>query len=133
VVAARLRCTVCHGDVTNHGKLTLQAEECNRCHEKIKQPMGVAAEACLTCHSAEIGQRSQVVTFPHEKHIAAGLDCSLCHSGVGEKRHRDFARSAEALPKLGHEFCGTCHADDAPAADGTPPEGGDCTKCHVES
>ncbi len=132
VVAGRLRCTVCHGDLANHGKLALQADSCDQCHEKISQPMGeTAAEECLKCHTADIGQRSEKVKFPHETHIASGLDCSLCHSGVADTPHRELAHSADALPKLGHELCGTCHGGDVLAADGSSPDGADCTKCHV--
>jgi nitrate/TMAO reductase-like tetraheme cytochrome c subunit len=132
VVAARLRCTLCHGDLTNHGTLRLQAADCVRCHEKISRPMvDVTAEECLSCHPAEIGPVSEMVTFPHAQHIALGLDCSMCHSGVTEKPHRQFARSPQALPTPGHEFCGTCHGGDVLAADGSTPEGADCAKCHV--
>jgi nitrate/TMAO reductase-like tetraheme cytochrome c subunit len=132
IVAARLRCTVCHGDLTDHGTLKLQATDCARCHERVSRPMAdVAGEECLTCHTSEIGQVSENVKFPHEKHIAAGLDCGMCHTGVTEKPHRAFAHSPEALPKLGHEFCGTCHGGDVLAADGSQPEGADCAKCHV--
>ncbi len=138
VVAARLRCVACHGDaasheVASHGTLKLRAADCSRCHEKVNHPMtDVAAEECLSCHAADIGPVSEKITFPHEKHIASGLDCAICHAGVGDQPHRAFARSADALPKLGHEFCGTCHGGDVLAADGTQPEGADCTKCHVE-
>ena len=64
-------------------------------------------------------------------HASTETHCGLCHSGVTEQPHREFARSATAVPKLGHEFCGTCHGGDVPGADGTPPEGADCAKCHV--
>ncbi len=132
VVSARLRCTTCHGDLNDHGTLKLQAADCARCHERISRPMvDVSGEQCLGCHTAEIGQVSEKVNFPHEKHIAAGLDCGMCHEGVAAKPHREFARSPEALPKLGHEFCGTCHGGDVLAADGSQPEGAECTKCHV--
>ena len=115
VVTARLRCTTCHGDLTAHGTLKLQAGDCARCHEKVSHPMAdVAADECLRCHSADLGQVSEKVNFPHERHIASGLDCGLCHSGVTEQPHREFARSATAVPKLGHEFCDTCHGGDVP-------------------
>jgi nitrate/TMAO reductase-like tetraheme cytochrome c subunit len=133
VVAARLRCTACHEGLDQHGGMKIGAPDCERCHQRITKPMaGVAADECLTCHTAEIGKVSEKVNFPHENHIALGLDCETCHSGVSDKRHRDFAHSPDALPKIGHGFCGTCHAGDAPSADGVPPEGADCTKCHVE-
>jgi nitrate/TMAO reductase-like tetraheme cytochrome c subunit len=131
VVAGRLRCTVCHGDRDHHGTLTLPAESCEHCHEKTGRPMAdVAAEACLSCHPAEIGAVSEQITFPHQQHIAAGLDCALCHQGVADTPHREFARSATALPALGHEFCGTCHGGDVLAADGTMPDGANCSLCH---
>ena len=93
---------------------------------------GVAAEECLRCHTAAIGRVSEKVRFPHENHVAAGLDCELCHAGVGQMPHQKFARSGKALPKLGHEFCVTCHPGDVPAGDDIP-EGADCAKCHVET
>ncbi len=132
VVSARLRCTVCHGAVAQHGTMKIGADDCQRCHEKIKKPMaGVPADECLTCHTADIGKVSAKVNFPHDKHIDV-VDCALCHSGVAEKRHVIFARSPEALPKLGHTFCGTCHGGDIPSPEGVPPDSADCAKCHVE-
>ncbi|HVO27251.1 MAG TPA: cytochrome c3 family protein [Candidatus Margulisiibacteriota bacterium] len=130
-VSARLRCTVCHGDLNNHGLLKLDAAACTSCHERITRPMDVGSEECLKCHTAEIGAVSEQVRFPHEKHIAAGLDCALCHQGVADKPHGKFARSAEALPKLGHSFCSTCHGSDVPGEDGTPPDGANCQLCHT--
>jgi hypothetical protein len=132
VVSAGLRCTICHGDLTAHGEMKLGPERCGQCHERIKRPMAdVPAEDCLTCHAAEIGAVSEKVVFPHEKHIEMGLDCGTCHGGVTETPHQKFARSGAALPKLGHGFCSTCHTGDVPGEDGTPPDGADCTKCHV--
>ena len=132
VVTAHLRCTVCHEGLDNHGGMKIGPADCERCHQRIAKPMaGVTAAECLTCHTAEIGPVSEKVNFPHDKHIENGLDCETCHAGVTQARHRVFARSADAVPKIGHDFCGTCHAGDAPAADGVPPEGADCTKCHL--
>jgi len=131
-VAARLRCTTCHGDLSAHGQLKLHPGDCNRCHDKTTKPMAdVSAEECLSCHSADIGAVSEKANFPHEKHIAAGLDCGLCHSGVGDLPHRQLARSPQALPKLGHDFCGTCHGGDVLAADGSMPDGANCQLCHT--
>ena len=133
VVSARLRCTTCHEESGNHGALKIGAADCERCHTRITTSMaGVAAEECLRCHTAAIGRVSEKVRFPHENHVAAGLDCELCHAGVGQMPHQKFARSGKALPKLGHEFCVTCHPGDVPAGDDIP-EGADCAKCHVET
>jgi nitrate/TMAO reductase-like tetraheme cytochrome c subunit len=131
VVAARLRCTVCHGDMEAHGGLRLAATDCDGCHERIARPMrGVEAEECLGCHPAEIGRVSELARFPHETHVALGFDCTLCHTAVAERRHRGLVGAPGALPEIGHAFCGTCHGGDVPAADGTPPDGADCAKCH---
>lgn len=131
-VSARLRCTTCHGDLNDHGQMRLTASDCAQCHERITRSMdGVSGEDCLKCHAADIGPVSDQVRFPHEKHIAAGLDCGLCHQGVADKPHVKFARSPEALPKLGHTFCSTCHGSDVPGEDGTPPEGANCQLCHT--
>jgi hypothetical protein len=109
------------------------AQACEQCHARITKPMaGLAAEDCLACHTADIGKVSDKVRFPHDKHIESGVECSLCHVGVDEVPHRTFARSATALPKLGHPFCVTCHSNDVPADDEVP-DGAECAKCHVES
>ncbi len=134
VVSARLRCTVCHETMDHHGGIKLaSADACDSCHTRIASPMsGLAAEDCLKCHTADLGKVSDKVNFPHQKHIAAGLDCAMCHDGVDTKPHLEFARSGKAVPKFAHEFCATCHGTDVPDADGVPPEGADCAKCHVE-
>jgi hypothetical protein len=134
VTRARLRCTACHGDLDNHGTLRLGASDCTTCHERITHPMaGLTSEQCLGCHTADIGPVSDQIIFPHEKHVAAGLDCEMCHTGVADQRHKEFAHSSNALPKRGHEFCGTCHGSDVLAADGSMPEGANCSMCHVGS
>jgi nitrate/TMAO reductase-like tetraheme cytochrome c subunit len=133
VVSARLRCTVCHEGMGAHGGMKISGTDCDRCHHAITRSMGaLTGDECLACHTAEIGSVSQKVNFPHEKHIASGLNCEMCHTGVSETPHREFSRSAAALPKIGHAFCGACHGGDAPAPDGVPPEGADCTKCHIQ-
>jgi nitrate/TMAO reductase-like tetraheme cytochrome c subunit len=107
-------------------------QDCERCHSRITKPMAnLPAEECLTCHTADIGKVSEKVRFPHDKHIESGVECPLCHVGVDQAPHRVFARSATALPKLGHAFCVTCHSGDVPAGDQVP-DGADCAKCHVE-
>jgi len=132
-VTARLRCTVCHEGLDRHGRMKITAADCERCHQRVAKPMtGVTPDDCLACHTADIGSVSQKVNFPHATHIENGVDCEMCHAGVTHIRHRTYARSADALPKIGHDFCGTCHAGDTPGADGAPPEGADCTKCHIE-
>jgi nitrate/TMAO reductase-like tetraheme cytochrome c subunit len=134
VVTARLRCATCHADMKRHGTTTIAAADCQRCHERITKPMAeVPAEECLTCHAADLGRAAAAVRFPHDAHITLGLDCGLCHTGVGDQPHRAFTRTAGAVPQPSHTFCGTCHADHVLGPDGLPPEGADCAKCHVAS
>jgi nitrate/TMAO reductase-like tetraheme cytochrome c subunit len=131
VVAARLRCTICHGDMEAHGTLGLETADCDSCHEKIARPMAdTEPDECQGCHPADIGRVSEKVRFPHEKHIEAGFDCETCHEGAANQPHAEFARSGDALPKFGHEFCATCHSDDVMAEDGSMPDGADCDSCH---
>jgi nitrate/TMAO reductase-like tetraheme cytochrome c subunit len=133
VAEAGLRCTVCHGDMSEHGRLKLTEDDCASCHERIEKPMAdVAAEECLHCHAADLGPRSGTIRFPHDKHIASGLDCSLCHEGVGDQPHRTFARAANQPPKPGHGFCSTCHGGDVVAEDGTAPDDAKCNLCHTD-
>ncbi len=133
VLTAGLRCVACHGDTSAHGTLKLKtSEDCASCHDRIEKPMaGVPASECLGCHVADIGQVSEKVRFPHDKHIAAEIACDACHDGVADVPHKKFAASPAARPRLGHELCGSCHVGDVPAEDGTVGEDADCQFCHT--
>lgn len=133
VVSARLRCTICHGDLDEHGKTRIAVEDCAHCHNAIRKPMaGLPTGACLRCHTAAIGKVSEKIRFPHEQHAASGLSCATCHSEVEAANHVDFARSKTALPELNHATCITCHAADVPAETGEIPDGAECTRCHLD-
>ena len=122
---------MCHGDMHHHGTIELKEDDCMQCHSAITEPMkDKSADDCLHCHTADIGRVSEKVRFPHEKHIEAGLECAMCHVGVEDAPHLDFAQSGKAVPKLGHDFCRTCHAGDVPDEEGTPPDGANCQFCH---
>jgi nitrate/TMAO reductase-like tetraheme cytochrome c subunit len=132
-VSAGIRCTVCHGEMEAHGTLELEADACADCHERIRRPMAEeSADDCLTCHVADIGPGSESIRFPHDKHVASGLDCSLCHEGVGDLPHRQFASSSAARPRPEHAFCSTCHGEDVPAEDGDTAEDANCGMCHTD-
>lgn len=121
VVDAQLRCTVCHGEMAEHGALKLIGESCEDCHATIA---GIpAANDCRSCHQLE--EISNKVRFPHREHAEFGFACSVCHQGVEDTPHLEFARSGVALPQMGHEFCGNCHFNDL------PPQGKNCTNCHI--
>ena len=120
VVDALIRCTICHGGMEEHGTLKLVGESCRDCHTKLASIP--SADDCRTCHQLE--NISNKVRFPHREHAEFSFACSLCHQGVGETAHLQFARSGAAVPQTGHEFCGDCHFNDL------PPQGKDCKKCH---
>lgn len=58
--------------------------------------------ATLAAHQA--GFKRQPIAYNHKKHIDAGLDCPLCHTGIAEGRER--AR----LPA--RDVCMGCHESD---------------------
>lgn len=118
-----LACTQCHHEAhyrePQHGAQKLHCTECHPSAERMAQ---LEPKDCRQCHQAQIPQRSKLVRFPHEQHIAMGFACSICHENVTQQSHLDFLRSGRGVPILGHEFCAQCHD--------VPPQGGDCLKCH---
>ncbi len=123
VVRAPLPCTLCHGEGEEHGQLKIGASSCDGCHERIKGPI---REGCLDCHGPAIASVPEGILFPHEKHVESGFDCTVCHEGVEAALHVRYSERRESLFVLGHDFCGTCHAEDV------PPEGTGCDKCHSD-
>lgn len=127
VVRGGLDCVSCHERVDyrepQHGTRKL---DCTSCHPTQAQLANAKPQDCLKCHEAQIPSRSQLVKFPHDTHIKFGLNCALCHENVNQMSHLDFMKSEKAVPKLGHDFCATCHKNDV------PPKGSNCMKCHIK-
>lgn len=78
----------------------------------------VSADGCTDCHvgagrPAEIwaGERA----FPHQRHLAQGLECSACHS-----------TSEHGQPAFPRAQCATCHHQESEAFDAN-----DCAHCHA--
>jgi hypothetical protein len=109
-------CDVCHEGAAasraGSDNLLPTHEACAVCHDV------EAKETCEQCHSdPEKPLESPRVTtmarkFPHETHVALGMECSTCHA----------MKNGEALlPKKAS--CRTCHA--------TASGGSDCMVCHA--
>jgi c(7)-type cytochrome triheme protein len=73
-----------------------------------------------------------VVTFGHEKHVAAGNKCTSCHVKVFKMKKGQSGELTMAKMKAG-EQCGTCH-NGKTAVEGktvfTVDDKANCEKCH---
>lgn len=106
--------------------LRLAAERLDRVRELLGEPGEERLSAafpfrsddgCGSCHSgvgrpAEIARAEHV--FPHARHLAAGLDCSACHSVADHGR-----------PAFPRNECASCHHQESETRDVT-----DCASCH---
>ncbi len=107
-------CTDCHADPGFAGALVQRAEIAKhysrtRASVKLGRPAlaaGVSTAGCLRCHQS-IAERTVVtknrLRVSHKEIIAGGLDCGLCHAGVG---HRSRAAQAK---QSAHTYCFACH------------------------
>lgn len=70
----------------------------------------------------------KAVVFEHKNHIAQGLDCDSCHSGLFEmatgtaEANEDFTMASLYQGK----YCGACHDGNTAFASNTR-----CTVCHI--
>jgi c(7)-type cytochrome triheme protein len=70
----------------------------------------------------------KAVVFEHKNHIAQGLDCDSCHSGLFEmatgtaEANEDFTMASLYKGK----YCGACHDGSTAFASNTR-----CTVCHI--
>jgi hypothetical protein len=98
--------------------------------------LAVAFAQTQNTGAAEIvldGGTSGNVTFPHQRHQAKLVDCTICHSAYPQK-----ARSIEELKAQGklakkqimNEQCIKCHKEKKQAGEKAGPT--TCTTCHVK-
>jgi hypothetical protein len=129
---------------THRVHVTDQGLDCTDCHtlDGVEQPTLPAQAACDLCHAdldAEkaperkiaslfengairatgAGRLPAEVTFPHPRHVAAGLECATCHAGI------DSNDRVEDLPRVTMAVCNDCHAERKVAS-------GECSTCHTE-
>ena len=78
----------------------------------------VSADGCTDCH-AGAGRPAAIwggeAAFPHQRHLAQGLECSACHS-----------TSEHGQPSFPREQCASCHHQESETRDVT-----DCAHCHA--
>jgi len=136
------QCTACHTPRADHGKTTLNPEDCARCHGGVPMPhpanfrqqagallqrvgfaacatchKGEKAEACEPCHTVPGERQVGGVTFSHAKHLAHGeVRCLTCHSQLAE----------HGKVTVGQEQCTACHGGVA------MPHPGDWVESHPE-
>jgi len=123
------------------GQLELACASCHIWVESSPEAGVPPLEKCMSCHRNVATERPEVrklarhveeedpvawnrvhtlpdfIYFSHKRHIAAGLDCSLCHGRVREMEKIRRVRSLE----MG--WCITCHW-----GRGAPT---DCAICHM--
>lgn len=82
-----------------------------------------ASEAQWSASTVVVPEQSLPITFSHQKHLAQGVQCQLCHGSVLDSLD---ARDHN-IP--GHLTCGICHRMDLPNAGEMFPKSA-CTTCH---
>jgi len=158
-----LSCEVCHGAANDHAidpssrqPLASKARDnCLHCHdyqpsrptgfpqviERIHNPM----QACVSCHNPHDPTPPSVpgpcsachATIARTKSLSPhySLDCETCHETPAE--HKENPRAYLPRKPVEREFCGRCHAQDAPSPSEIPrvdlaTHGGRylCWQCH---
>ena len=123
VADSDIGCGVCHPNARHAPVAGLASEQtCMGCHKFVKKEspdvirLAKSVEEGKAIEWPRIHRLPDHVYFTHERHLAAGLDCSACH---GPMRERAFAVVNQDLT-MG--FCMDCHrARNAPT---------DCLVCH---
>ena len=118
-----LACTTCHTTVTNSPAAGVPPlAVCMGCHTKVKTDspeIKILADHWNKQEPVEWSKIHQLpwhVRFNHKRHIAAGVDCTICHGEVKTMLQVRQVRSLE----MG--WCVSCHRENnAPT---------DCWTCH---
>ena len=79
------------------------------------------------------GGTSGNVTFPHQRHQAKLVDCTICHSAYPQKAGAIEALKAQgklAKKQIMNEQCTKCHKEKKQAGEKAGPT--TCTTCHVK-
>lgn len=128
-------CPLCHAynaarptgfpqiDPVAHNPLT----PCITCHEPHEPEPPAVPEECSACH----GQIARQKAVSHH----ATLPCTTCHDAP--EQHKVSPRDVTPTKPANREFCGGCHAPDAPSPQRIPRvdlrshgEGYPCWQCH---
>ena len=79
------------------------------------------------------GGTSGNVTFPHQRHQAKLVDCTICHSAFPQKAGAIEELKAQgklAKKQIMNEQCTKCHKEKKQAGEKAGPT--TCTTCHVK-
>jgi hypothetical protein len=79
------------------------------------------------------GGTSGNVTFPHQRHQAKLVDCTICHSAYPQKAGAIEELKAQgklAKKQIMNEQCTKCHKEKKQAGEKAGPT--TCTTCHVK-
>lgn len=74
------------------------------------------------------------VHFPHQRHQAKLVDCTICHSAYPQKAHAIEDLKAEgklAKKQIMNDQCTKCHKERKQAGEKAGPTS--CTQCHIKS
>jgi hypothetical protein len=124
-LALGLPCETCHTSPEPGAQMTFPATStCMSCH------LGVATDRPSIIRLKEYSDSGEIipwnrvyavlpgVTWSHEPHLAAGVQCGACHGDVAQFDEMSMATSVTAMAS-----CISCHeAHDAPI---------DCVTCHA--
>ncbi len=117
-------CGTCHGEVTAHAQAA--KPEAVPVQFRFKNPKDLDAATangrCLSCHESGLSP-----VAPDGLHLASGLRCTACHTGMGEGGLPGLRRVEE------RRLCGSCHGQAvAPFRSGHRLDraGSVCTFCH---
>jgi hypothetical protein len=116
-------CQYCHSAVDRSRHATIPSvETCMNCHRVVKTEsphIQKIHEAFKSGHPIEwvkVHDMPDHVAFNHKRHIAKGIDCTVCHGDVEDMQQMKQMKS------LNMGFCINCHrAEKAPIT---------CEACH---
>lgn len=158
-------CVACHTDHQGADWLKRDyydavAGKCDACHGELTTQQRDDLIAKAKPVAVDERQRPySTIRFPHDQHVARGIDCRVCHrpdSAVQERRSRGLRDDplGDDFAEVPYETCAACHVPGAPAAGLTPAqlalrpaetarwnvawhgsdaEGAKCGQCHAKS
>ncbi len=124
-VARNLQCRVCHTNPDPGAQMTFPAvSTCMTCHNNIAtdrpaiQKLAEFAKSGQPIPWVRVYQVTPGVTWTHRKHLAAGMQCTMCHGNVGQ-----LDAMAQTTSVTSMASCITCHqSHNAPVV---------CQECHA--
>jgi len=99
--SSKTTCLSCHTDFSKHGKLTITAKDCSRCHGDIEMPH---PETWKKDHPGVVNERASSCSTCH-----GSSSCSSCH-GLAMPHPDDWMDvHYETVAEKGQGLCSKCH------------------------